>query len=65
MRQSWETVRPGRNFKPKYNDNKHQKNEVMSLLKEGTKQIFNAKKIVHATENKKDNDSDFEIEDFF
>jgi hypothetical protein len=38
-------------------------------VKEGIKQMFNAKKRktekVHATEKKKDDGSDFDIEDFF
>jgi hypothetical protein len=69
MRQIWETVRPASKFKSEVTENKYQKEAVMSLVKEGIKQMFNAKtrktEKVHATEKKKNHDSDFDIEDFF
>jgi hypothetical protein len=42
MRQIWETVCPASKFKSKYNVNTHHKKNVMSLVKEGIKQMINA-----------------------
>jgi hypothetical protein len=69
MSQSWETEHPACTLKSKDNDKKYQKKEVMSLVKESIKHMFNAKKRktekFYATEKKKDKDLDFEVKDFF
>lgn len=70
MRQSWETVRPSKAMPDKNKDHGFQKKEVMSMVKEGIKQMFKSKKRKveksFATEQKKqEEDSDLDIENFF
>jgi hypothetical protein len=69
IRLSWDTVRPASKFKYKNTANTYQKKEVKALVKESIKHMFNAKRNkmekVHATAQKKDYDSDFEMDYFF